>query len=1207
MTEKEKRVKHPTYLISFINFLLYYPKSIILIPSLLVFLIGYDVIYDFTIHFFNKFYANSVLGLPSVEHNQLEKIHSLMESSILKDFAVTKLTFTDVTTNNILNYNFFHQLHEITNEFLIKYPNMIPINPILSWNLEKLPQKAFQFNLYNIMNYNSNYLLNSFFLDDILILNHLIVGSNVLKVYIFHPKSYTDNLHRDCFEYSSNFKILKITFTENYNSLIDLVNYYLLINNYFSNMTIKLLNITMGFILVLVVLHLYVSISNLHRIRSCFGLVCGWVIEVLISCCASVKITSVLHGFNSWKLMFEPSNPFSKSTFILMVCVLSSRNLIRIINDICPDSFSSNNSTVLLKKLFEFFTGINNNTIDDPKKLHLIDSILGYCKLSSKIKIPNITKILFVNISWLFCLEMVSCIIVTSFFEGTFASFLTRKLSNFFQIIAVGVIIDHVLQITYLLGVILIDFRRSDFTKILNTTDIHMVENESNCFTNWLLKLKYNKNERPSVDSFRYKIGSYLSTVRYTTSLKSWFIVLPILQSINFLALMTWSIYIPYSLLNDENNIITHEKVNVFHDSSDIFFYLEMFLITVLLLALSALIFKFSNFQTNHVPANVMTNHFELLDTKAFKCIDLVFHQLDVIKIKSNSLSSFLITIGLDHKILIWSPLRLPTSKPIDISSNIVINGKEVEFWPINHINLSDYGDYIILINFKYKLVKCFSRLKLKFCWTKSIDDKINIKNDKILESFFREKTLPDFLRIKVFQNQQNSQSRRNSQVSMNGSFPKPLVLSIESDPQMHRFTNRTDFVLILESGQLITYSCADGEYSTFNILDKVYEDTSGLKLVSAKHIFTPRVNDRIICHMNNGDIFVMVNINNEWKFNKLNLQPDYYNREIKLLPTNAPTSINSLLRNYDFRSDNEEFTKTSNENREIQSSGTNFNKVIMEPIEFVGMMMRVNNLVAQLIDIETGIILKETTVGYFKPLTFKVSHLEPTHCRFCGCASVHSLSILYEDFYTKTVMVHTFTIPANRSKTNICLRVERDPREIRCVGFNEVKEDQYWYEDIDSWELNHINMLIGVKRRRNEDNIEVLDNELLHSTGISSGFSSIKSRRSKSMNLNKKEKPQIWEGFVLNLNDGKLIEYKMPDVDQNLAFLNSNSIERFGYKAVAINFGSIVKILYLGNDKLIEQNLFFNESNVKGTPPGNKAINNDLLFINKRRRGRGR
>ena len=108
-------------------------------------------------------------------------------------------------------------------------------------------------------------------------------------------------------------------------------------------------------------------------------------------------------------------------------------------------------------------------------------------------------------------------------------------------------------------------------------------------------------------------------------------------------------------------------------------------------------------------------------------------------------------------------------------------------------------------------------------------------------------------------------------------------------------------------------------------------------------------------------------------------------------------------------------------------------------------------------------------------------------------------------------------------------------------------------------------------------------------------------------MNLNKKEKPQIWEGFVLNLNDGKLSEYKMPEIDENLAFLNSNSIERFGYKAVAINFGSVVKILYLGNDKLIEQNLFFNESNVKGTPPGNKAINNDLLFINKRRRGRGR
>ena len=41
--------------------------------------------------------------------------------------------------------------------------------------------------------------------------------------------------------------------------------------------------------------------------------------------------------------------------------------------------------------------------------------------------------------------------------------------------------------------------------------------------------------------------------------------------------------------------------------------------------------------------------------------------------------------------------------------------------------------------------------------------------------------------------------------------------------------------------------------------------------------------------------------------------------------------------------------------------------------------------------------------------------------------------------------MVHTFRV----DKKAICLRVERDPREIRCVGFGGAEEKVDWYENV--------------------------------------------------------------------------------------------------------------------------------------------------------------
>ncbi|ONH69636.1 Sterol regulatory element-binding protein cleavage-activating protein [Cyberlindnera fabianii] len=451
-------------------------------------------------------------------------------------------------------------------------------------------------------------------------------------------------------------------------------------------------------------------------------------------------------------------------------------------------------------------------------------------------------------------------------------------------------------------------------------------------------------------------------------------------------------------------------------------------------------------------------------------------HFLDVIKI-AVSMSHFIVSIGLDHKVLVWSPI----SQPMPLPTHLPIGS---HIWPITNAVLSDHGNFIALFS-KTGLIQCWSRQTMTWVWRVEIPE---LKNASSLESFFRHKTVPAFLQrkkaselLKTTTAGSKSNSRRNSMRSI--ASPR-LTATLAYANNTDVGNELEELVIVLRSGGILTISCQDG------VMKKEVLST---KMLSA----------------------------------------------ISIVP-------------------------------------------------FVGFIVRTTDDIAELIDVQTGILIKSFKIRHFKKGSFRVFHDQPTHCRFCGSASIASFSAVYTLAETKTVVMHTFTVD-HKAKTSICLRVERDPREIRCVGFNQVEENVHELAAVDGWCITDKNQIMGIKRK-SEDQIQESVTRAKHA--------SLRRRhQSKQRHFTDESAPKLynlWEGWTMSAH-GKIETYDIPDTGNadGLLVNSVGQIARFGHKSIVVAFGNIMKVLYLGNDDLVYHD---------DDQPANEEISG-LTFVNKRRR----
>lgn len=538
-------------------------------------------------------------------------------------------------------------------------------------------------------------------------------------------------------------------------------------------------------------------------------------------------------------------------------------------------------------------------------------------------------------------------------------------------------------------------------------------------------------------------------------------------------------------------------------------------------------------------------------------------HTLDIIHI-ADSKSPFIVSVGLDYKVLVWSPLM----KPIPHPTSIPLHRK---FWPLCKVVLSNDGYHIAFFS-KNGNVTTWSRKHMKFIWELKMKENSEQKNTLPLEAFFRTITSTTFTRKRL----QPSGSRHNiksGRASVNSSDFMAMAAvghidaSYENSMRTPDYADDAEELIFVTAAGLVYGIHGDGNIQVNALTPSEHH------LKSCKKLSSPRVNDRLVICDAIGDLYVSTVVNNKWRTRKLAV--DYRNTITPPLKS-CKIKANDMVGLYQ-------------KGAEI-SLETDYT---IELVSFVGMLLRVIGTEADLIDAQTGTVIRTVSIGRFKANSLRVFHDDPTHCRFCGSASVASFSVAYTDKDSSRITMHTFKLE-NRTKTSICLRVERDPREIRCLGMESAVETVHYFYNVENWCVTDNNMLMGI-RRVPQSIMTKVGSSSVSRNDTEDEFSSLQKRKSKIIEARAEySSPRIhniWEGWTMSAN-GTVILHKIPVGVNGLIVNRLGPLVRFGAKAMIVGFANIMDLFYIGH----EDSIFTTEKD------DSNREESSLKFVNKRR-----
>lgn len=1230
----------------------------ILLPILLTLFVAYDALYDLTLRPINSqllfHYNNFTLEDGSNLLKHLVKLNLLALPEISPSHKVMKIIFNG---ENTMKYDYLADIYKFQqslpqNASFISPLSMLSL-PFDSKDLTSEDVNKIDKYILRVLNHDFPRLLVKFYFNDVVKMNHLIKLAESLYLYVFY-----DPLDVPTIPQSE--KIVDTKHLTDPGIAAEFFKYYKYIigrrpRMQFAIGTIKALQ----FLSILVFIgYVYLCISNSHKIRSNVGLIVGWIISVLISSLAAVDIVNLFKSTLYWPDVVGATNWISIGYFVLCVMLFSSRNLIRTINDLAGDNTFGTPENIH-KRLIKYYLGINNSVTNSQGVYYLSRLVRKYLLVDQfaarLIPVPNTTVILIINV----CgntLGFLALLSISSFLlkENPWNLYYLGVLDSWCTFV-IALLIDHFLQLTFIVGIIVIDLNRVDLTDLINQSNQVLDQDSSfheiNILSAWLFGKQGKKAPK---DSWRYGLATSFLKVSSVSLSYFWLVLLPCVFLVVFLSIaLIAKLIIPSGLSEELIDEMNFNSTRFLGQTNNFLYYSELLAAVMFIIAVSELTFVFSyskrqrrqqDYSTVLIPSTTEMTVTDLLmneKKKVFETISLESKtESDILKLNANTKCPLLVSTDLNHNVFVWLPSKEAAGQePLKISTvfgSQDVNATEQEFWPINHIEISDNGFYIVLINYNRCRLKCFDRRSLEFVWEVSLTSELEMHKKRMnaVATFYRKRTVAGFLARKLLLKQQKSVMRRGSNVSIfssqiSGSYPPPHLESSSDDQstisaikltEAERELHRDEFCMILETGEMITISCDTVKIKVYNILTLLYEEGTTVKIISLTFLKTARVNDRVVCNLSNDDIVVGTAVNNVWRFNKLELNKSFnVQPQVAYAPPLMKRSGSANRDKSSFMLGSVERQQGGYRRLSSESSRNKFppiNKSHIVSIDFVGMCVRVQNLHAELIDVMTGTILKVFYIGSFKPGSFRVAHSEPSHCKFCGCASVESISLIYEDFYDKTVIVHSYTIENKKSRSNICLRVERDPREVRCLGFDSVIEQQFWYEDIEKWELTDMDVIIGIKKNQDLPVEDVEKKPMLEFNGSSESLtlSTLRSRKKhKTTNTNPKKPPAIkdfWQGFVITVLNGKILNYNIPSEaadTHDFSCVRPNFVVKYGYKAIAIAFGDTIKILYLGGDHLIENDLYYSgtTSSLNQILRPNMDVpakSNSLLFISKRR-----
>lgn len=1266
--------------VRWINVVMRWPRPLTLVPVVVVFVVAYPVLYQHLIKEINASLARRFGGCVPLPAAALAPICARSTTN-------DTLYHFQYHSPNVLAPQGLHDAYQVATSPPTSWDSVAVVLPMLGAATPPiLPSLVLKH-----INYNLLPLLVAMFFDNVNLTNYLVTAASTLNLFVLSnattPLTATD----------IGGGATLVALTSSAAEIAKFVGFYCSQMGYptWYNLVFGVLTWTARVALVGYYLYIYLLLANQHHVYSILAVMACWVVQTVLVATLAINLEVVWRHDPGWQHLFAPLPRFVNTAYTLMVTMMLLRSFFAAI-----DLVALSQGLPLHRRLYRYYSR-GTPIITAAKQLL---QILG--------------------------IYIVGRLALAGYISREFYPYTTARFERLAEALMLAVIIDCGLLVTFMIAVLVVDLWKGA-QQLQLTVELHRTyvadsdldnddvdgPNTSNSppredimdLTNVVLRFFLTRNPR---------LLQWLLKIGYTDDELARLAAMAVIFMVIFL---TWLVGIPYTVSTSGSPIplVNLGHAHVTSHRHTMLYYLELALVLTLMVALLLITFRLILPDGNDSEIPTLTASDFAAEKKRFNSIELrqPAHTLDIIHLKTNLHTLFVVLVGLDHRIFIWLPLAAHTD-PVNIATTIgapssslelasqlpqlIVEGDELAlllaplsplavfdptvppkltpFWPINHVNISDDGNYIILINYRYGLIKCYERKQLAYIWEIPLPQGIGRQGRvRIVELFFRRKTVPGFLARKILQKKKLMRAaqlatglgllltllRRGLAVlltllnlAINGNFP----VTQEDDL---RELQKDEFIIVFDTGQLVVISCLEGLMKQLNILLLVFADTSGvddLKIVSAKKIMTPRVTDRIVCQVSSmPDLIVATVVNNNWKFRRVPVREGHYNQALVntgyVLPMMAPLVLALAVNKNDFtaihRLELESAAAAASMMKRgrplapspmiVRDLAVQINRPTIVTVEFVGMIVRVKNMTAEVIDVQTGIILKSFNVGRFKPLLFRVAHSEPTHCKFCGCALIQLFSIVYEDHDTPMIILHTFTIDIPRLKNYICLRVERDPREIRCIGFNAVTEHQYWFDDVVGWELTDVNMIIGFRKLKplasaSSSSLSLSSSALSSSSSSSlskllafdrliheTSLQSLRHRRSATSKSDPEPALCSWEGFIITALDGNLINYDIPP-DTALALTRAPDIcciSKYGYKLVIVNVGAGLQILYLGNDKLVEDDIYYlgNQADVwliledqasKGTasplyarPRPNQTINSELLFINKRARNR--
>ncbi|KAG5363874.1 Sterol regulatory element-binding protein cleavage-activating protein [Yarrowia sp. B02] len=559
---------------------------------------------------------------------------------------------------------------------------------------------------------------------------------------------------------------------------------------------------------------------------------------------------------------------------------------------------------------------------------------------------------------------------------------------------------------------------------------------------------------------------------------------------------------------------------------------------------------------------------------------DLIgYHMLDILQIYTQG--SHVLTVSMDRKVFLWNAVAIGSGRGtlVDKPVSIPVHRK---YWPLHSCEL----------NTSHQLVAMFSK-----------------SHSAVIVFNYRIGQVVTCLESPLFRH-------------------KPVLA----------FFRNTDLLVVTTCGYLVVVHTSDVDAGTIaatrvpvDMLTKSITAGPGPvpdqlhlhhhTIIWASRINTPRMMERIVMASASNKIFIVSPMRKKWIFRVLDLQ------EMGAHPT--PSPMNMRMGHH--------MMGGGGASRQFQLPS---DMVELVALPQLNMLLIGINLEALLVDLQTGTVVKRMHVGHYKRGTLRAFHSNPIHCRFCGSTSIESISVAYSDYETPGLVIcHTVTLDS-RSKSNICLRVERDPREIRCLSFEASQEKQHWMSNVEGWETTGINMIMGVSRKQqpNEADTGVGDHEIisyndpvrdtsLFGTSASpyqtpdsvySRLNAMSSHNKRQLSSVIEKRPPLavtWEGWIMSAS-GKVSYYDIPETSLINQTRNNQSdsgdcsqtvpgvglathlpmgrlligsvgpVTRYGTKSIAVVFGNIIKILYFGNEESFVDELTPNETaSMPGTP----------------------